>query len=177
MPTYIALGNTTLTSAQTTVTFSSISSGYENYEVLVSAKHTTSNTLLAYYVNGNSGSGAWFRNMSDVDGTAGFGNYTAATSQSSSQNLGIATSGSLPDASSHPYSVCVARLVINNPRTAKIQVSGRAYFSKGSATADDRYYWTANRYNAEEGTFSSLTFTAVGGTFAVGSTFSLFGMS
>lgn len=52
---YTVLGNTTLTTASASVTFSSIPGGYKDLVLVVNAKGDTSNSALEPYFNGDTG--------------------------------------------------------------------------------------------------------------------------
>jgi hypothetical protein len=157
-PTYTPLANITLGSATGTVSFSSIPSSHRDLIVVASVKHTTSNGgYIAYRLNSDTGN-----NYSSVyflgNGSSGFASGTSGESFGRFGNAGTAnfesTIFNLFD-----YSAT------DKHKTALTRTNVVSLYTVAYATR-----W------ASTSAVNSITLSPDSGNFAVGSTFSLYGV-
>lgn len=156
----VALATTTLSSAASTLTFSSIPASYRDLQIVVNLKGTGGNGLVGMRFNSDSGS-----NYLDVEA---YGEGTAAGSSSATRTYTL-------------YSVTSVGTDFNSTTIASVmdyaQVDKhKTTLIKYGNTNPSGVQIVANRW-ASTAAITSITFLFTGtDTFAAGTTFSLYGV-
>lgn len=155
-PKYTALATLTLSSAAATVTFGSIPAGYRDLQLIINASNTTTDSGTVTRVNGDSGSNYTNVFMRGTGSSALSGSGTAT-------NIGgvdnYVTAGAMGTYEFFDYSA--------TDKHKTVLVRG------GIAVDDTKAY--AVRW-ANTAAITSIVLTPSGGSFAIGSTFDLFGV-
>jgi hypothetical protein len=161
--TYNTIATTTLSAGTATVTFSAITSAYTDLVIVMNVAATAaSSTGFGMYFNSDTGT-----NYSDTringDGT------TATSARGATQARILQFSASLPEAASTYSPVITQVFNYSNTTTCKTSLTR----SNNSANAIQAI---AGVWRATPVAITSITFYTFAGTFATGSTFTLYGI-
>ena len=160
---YTVLGNTTLATASSSVTFSSIPGGYKDLVVVVEAS-TSSSSHIQFRLNSDSGSNYNLVNM--------YGNGSSAGSYASSNiSVGYFTTTATP--SIGVKTIVNADFLDYSATNKHKSVISRAGKSASGTSGTDAL---ANRW-ASTAAVTSLQVIASAGSFEIGSTFRLLGVN
>jgi len=155
--TYEPIATTSLTSATTSITFSSISSAYTDLVLIISAKNTTSLNNGKLNFNGDGGT--------NYSGTYMQGAGTAVTGRVSNTS-----SVYLMEFVTTDFSPVVVNIMdYSNTNTYK------TILAQGGANSDRIAFWTSIWRSTSA--INSIEIATFGGQFASGSTFSLYGIA
>jgi hypothetical protein len=160
--TYTKIASTTVGTAASSVTFSSIPSTYTDLVVVIQAAVTTGTSFLLWQVNGDTASNYPYCNM--------YGNGTSAVSARSTQSYARAGSDNfILDTTLGSSMAKINFMNYSNTTTYKTMV----------IRADKASYETAATIVTWYGTsaISSIVFSANTINFAVGSTFTIYGIA
>ena len=162
--TYTPIATTTLGSAAATVTFSSISSSYTDIIVVVNAKASTVTNTYMQVGNGSIDSG------SNYSRTGLSGNGSAASSyRGSNQTFFYCNNNSAPDASNFNYVDTIHLMNYSNTSTYKTFLN-RANNAGYGVEAQVGLWRSTSAIN-------TILLGTASGTWAVGSTFTLYGIA
>jgi hypothetical protein len=158
-PTYILLASSTLASASSSYTFSSISQSYKDLVVVITATSSANNTDLWMYVNGNT-SAIYDALFADGNGSSATSSNTSDIYMKLNLNATIQTTTgynaivNVMDYSSSNFKNVIARTNI-------------------ASKAVDMSFGLAKTTTA----VTSITFINTSGTYSIGSTFALYGIA
>lgn len=156
--TYDCIATTTLGSAQSSVTFSSISGTYTDLVLIASYGQTSGNQDLSIRFNSDSGS--------NYSSTTVEGAGTSAVSQRQSNQTQMTLAGFQSGAYTSPYINIINVMNYSNATTNKTVISRNTANSAGAYVG----LWRSTS------AINSITVIANGTTFTSGSTFTLYGI-
>lgn len=162
MPTaqYVALANTTLASAASSVTFSSISGAYKDLMLVINAKHDSGNSGLKFRFNSDTGSNYSAVTIEGNGSSASYGYYDGGDYLSLNSNYNnINTDGGV-------YVLNIMDYVATNKHKAALCRGNSA----GQETAATMGRW------ASTAALTSILCYLNAGSYATGSTFALYGV-
>lgn len=155
--TYDALASVTLTANATTVTFSDIPSNYTDLALVAQTRSSSAAFIGEYTVNGDTGTNySWTR----LEGTG------SAANSGRVSNYGAMRLGQVP-ASTEPWAVSQCHFM-SYANTSMFKSNLTVHISPSAFVQA----WT----NLWRSTSVITSFTILGGTYAAGSTFQLFGI-
>lgn len=174
--TYVPIANITLTSAASSVTFSSINSSYTDLVIVCSQKGTASGTYSVVRVGNSS-----VDTSSNYSETWVYGRYNSAVAANNdkaserytSQTAWYGTGGSTIPNSSSVFNVNILQIMnYSNTTTYKTMIS------KSDSVGSDNYLGASRSVHLWRSTsaINTLTISISSGNFDVGSTFSIYGI-
>jgi hypothetical protein len=161
-PTYTPLANITLGSNTTSVTFSSITSGFRDYIIVFDGAMSAGNTNLGIRFNGDTASNY----SNELMYGAGSGGGTAAAGTTNFFTLGYVTTTDRITGTAH----------ILDATTTDKHKSGLNRYGQPSGTGNPLVAAVANRW-ANTAAITSITVLALTNAMATGSTIALYGIA
>jgi len=159
-PTYTALATVTLGSAASSVTFGSIPATYRDLVVAINGQ-TTSNANIIYRINGDTGS-----NYSHVHMTGG----SSATSGAGTFTEAYITYGSVLNGTRLAINLSIIDYSATDKHKTALVRNGYTNLSSVFTTEALAIRW------ASTSAVTSIVFSTNAGNFAIGSSFSLYGV-